>query len=225
MSDSVATPWLLCPWDFPGKNTGVGSHFLLQGIFPTQGLNPCLLHWQADSLPLSHQGSPYKKVTQLKKKKQHSYRQLRSFLDQHIAKGKEEKINIITLVTCIFELCSQIRLFWINWDLTYIPNVRPVFYILLCIHWIDNLQIKQTNSSCSFVLVYSQYTRASFANIILIGSTTAQCCLQMWLVVTNILTSHSDLYTNVNKSLWIYLTWQLKMKANHPIEDSLQTDL
>ena len=31
----------------PGKNTGVGCHFLLQGIFPTQGLNPHLLHWQA----------------------------------------------------------------------------------------------------------------------------------------------------------------------------------
>ena len=46
------------PWDFPGKNTGVSCHFLLQGIFLTQGLNPCLLHWQADSLPLSHQGSP-----------------------------------------------------------------------------------------------------------------------------------------------------------------------
>ena len=28
------------------------------GIFPSQGLNPCLLHWQADSLPLNHQGSP-----------------------------------------------------------------------------------------------------------------------------------------------------------------------
>ena len=43
---------LLCPWYFPGKNTGVGCHFLLQEIFPTQGSNPhllCLLHWQADS--------------------------------------------------------------------------------------------------------------------------------------------------------------------------------
>ena len=37
----------------PGKNTGVGCYFLLQRIFPTQGSNPCLLHWQADSLPLS----------------------------------------------------------------------------------------------------------------------------------------------------------------------------
>ena len=48
---------LLCPWDFPGKNTGAGCHLLLQGIFPTQGSNPGLLHWQADSLPLSHLGS------------------------------------------------------------------------------------------------------------------------------------------------------------------------
>ena len=42
---------LLCPWGFPGKNTGVGCHFLLQGIFPTQGSNPRLLHRQKDSLP------------------------------------------------------------------------------------------------------------------------------------------------------------------------------
>ena len=49
---------LLCPWDFPGKNTGVGCHFRLQGIFPTQGLNRHLLHWQTDSLPLCHMGSP-----------------------------------------------------------------------------------------------------------------------------------------------------------------------
>ena len=48
---------LLCPWDFPGKNTRVGSHFLLQGIFVIQESHPRLLHWQADSLPLSHRGS------------------------------------------------------------------------------------------------------------------------------------------------------------------------
>ena len=53
---------LLCPWDYPGKNTGVSCHFLLQRIFPTQGSNPCLLcllHWQADSLPLAPPGKPY----------------------------------------------------------------------------------------------------------------------------------------------------------------------
>ena len=45
----------LCPWDSPGKNTGVGCHFLVQGIFLTQGSNPCLRHWQADSSPLGTQ--------------------------------------------------------------------------------------------------------------------------------------------------------------------------
>ena len=52
---------LLCPWNLPGKNTGVGCHFLLQGIFQTQGLNPCLLsllYWQEGSLPLSHHRNP-----------------------------------------------------------------------------------------------------------------------------------------------------------------------
>ena len=50
----------LCPWNFPGKNTGVDCHFLLQGIFLIQVLSPCLLcllHWRADSLPSSHLGS------------------------------------------------------------------------------------------------------------------------------------------------------------------------
>ena len=52
---------LFYPWDFPGKNTGVGCHFLLQEIFLTQGLNPsllCLLHWQEGFLALHHLGSP-----------------------------------------------------------------------------------------------------------------------------------------------------------------------
>ena len=54
-----ATPWTVAhqaPWDSPGKNTGVGYHALLQGIFPTQGPNPsllCLLHWQVCFLPLA----------------------------------------------------------------------------------------------------------------------------------------------------------------------------
>ena len=56
-----ATPWtvayrLLHPWDFPGKSTGVGCHFLLQGIFPTQGLTPGLLHCRQTLYHLSYQG-------------------------------------------------------------------------------------------------------------------------------------------------------------------------
>ena len=45
---------LLCPWNFPGKNTRLGCHFFLQGMFPTQEQNPRLLRGQADSSLLSH---------------------------------------------------------------------------------------------------------------------------------------------------------------------------
>ena len=44
---------LLCPWNSPGKNTGVDSHSLLQGIFPTQGPNPGLPHCGISSLGFS----------------------------------------------------------------------------------------------------------------------------------------------------------------------------
>ena len=54
---------LLCLWDFPGKNTGLGCHFLLQGIFSTQGLNPRFRHcrpilhcWVTGE---THEGSKY----------------------------------------------------------------------------------------------------------------------------------------------------------------------
>ena len=57
---------LFCPWDFPGKNTRMDCHFLLQGIFQTQELNLGLLHCrrtpvlQADSLPPEPDGKPHK---------------------------------------------------------------------------------------------------------------------------------------------------------------------
>ena len=58
-----ATPWtvactrLVHPWDFLGKSTGVGCHFLLQGIFLTQGSNPGLPHCRQTLYRLNHQGS------------------------------------------------------------------------------------------------------------------------------------------------------------------------
>ena len=57
---------LLCPWDSPGKNTGVGCHALLQGIAPTQELDPCLpgpLHWQVGSLPLTPLGKSMQQLS------------------------------------------------------------------------------------------------------------------------------------------------------------------
>ena len=56
---TLATSWVVahqapCPWDFPGKNTGLGSHSVLQGIFPNHGSNLGLLHCRQILYHLSH---------------------------------------------------------------------------------------------------------------------------------------------------------------------------
>ena len=58
VSDSLRSHGLYSPWNSPGQNTGVGSLSLLQGVFPTQGSNPGLLHCRQILYQLSHQGSP-----------------------------------------------------------------------------------------------------------------------------------------------------------------------
>ena len=58
-SDSLWPHGLYSPRNSPGQTTEVSSHCLLQGIFPTQGLNPGLLHCRWTLNQLSHQGSPY----------------------------------------------------------------------------------------------------------------------------------------------------------------------
>ena len=68
-SPGLWTAWLLCLWNFPGKNSGfkekkkiVGCHFLLQGIFLTQRSNPhllSLLHWQVGSFPTVPPGKSF----------------------------------------------------------------------------------------------------------------------------------------------------------------------
>ena len=58
MSDSLRPHGLYSPWNSPGQNTEVGSLSLLQGIFPTQGSNPGLLHCRWILYQLSHKGSP-----------------------------------------------------------------------------------------------------------------------------------------------------------------------
>ena len=58
VSNSLQPHGLNSPWNSPGQNTGVGSLSLLQGIFPTQGLNPGPLHCRRILYQLSHKGSP-----------------------------------------------------------------------------------------------------------------------------------------------------------------------
>jgi len=57
MSNSLGPHGLYSPWNSPGQNTGVSSLSLLQEIFPTQGLNPGLLHCRQILYQLSHKGS------------------------------------------------------------------------------------------------------------------------------------------------------------------------
>ena len=58
VSDSLQPLGLYNPWNSLSQNAGVGRRFLLQGIFPTQGLNPGLLHRRQILYQLSHKGSP-----------------------------------------------------------------------------------------------------------------------------------------------------------------------
>ena len=59
-------PRFLCPWDSSGKNTRVGCHFLLQGIFPNQESNPGLLHCRQILYQLSYKGIPKNSQSKLK---------------------------------------------------------------------------------------------------------------------------------------------------------------
>ena len=65
MSNSLWSHGLYSPWNSPGQNTRVGSLSLLQGIFPTQGSNPGLPHYNHILYQLSHKGSPLKTLRQV----------------------------------------------------------------------------------------------------------------------------------------------------------------
>ena len=58
VSDSLWSHGLYSPWNSPGQNIEVGSHSFLQGICPTQGLNPGLPHCRQIVYQLRHKGSP-----------------------------------------------------------------------------------------------------------------------------------------------------------------------
>ena len=70
MSDSLRPARLLGPWDFPGKNIGVGCYVLLHGIFLTQGSNAALPHCRQILYHLSHQES----------KQRHKHRHMHTYI-------------------------------------------------------------------------------------------------------------------------------------------------
>ena len=107
---------LLCPWDSLGKNTGVGHHVLLQGIFLIQGWNLyllCILHWQAGSLPLTPPGKStgewQKEISELNDRaveitqsEQHRKTRLKKLTEPqgHIDKNKRSN-------TCVFRMPEE----------------------------------------------------------------------------------------------------------------------
>ena len=107
---------LLCPWDFPGKNTSVGCHFLLQGIFLTQGSNlrflP-LLHWQMDSLLLCYLGIPCKVYLSLNnnnnKNRQEKIKQNHLKVELEIQAGYYQSTKIEVICVRYKADCDQIN--------------------------------------------------------------------------------------------------------------------
>ena len=105
----------------PGKNTGVGCHFLLQETFLTQGLKPCLLHWQADSLALSHLG--FQAYNILNK--------IMTWFEREVCKQYSFCPRTVLIYSCCpsilksFPFCSQISLHLDN-KLLCFPNIWPM---------------------------------------------------------------------------------------------------
>ena len=142
---------LFCPWNFPGKNTGAGHHFLLQRISPTQRSNPHLqnlLHWQVDSLPLS---------------------QLRSLICMYICIIYAH-IPIICLYK-IYYVYIYFKLFWKSFfEIENFKNIYTHTYIYLYTHilWkqLFDIEIKDSHWTiytldvCSF----SNYLRHGISN-------------------------------------------------------------
>ena len=122
MSDSIGLQPVrfLCPWGFPGKNSGKGCHLLPPRIFPTQGSNPRLLHllhphWQAGSLPLAPPGKLWSCPTQ------RGYLQIQKHL---------ENVRKLSTIPCAHH---QSRIFW---DPTWIWAIFSQYSAFtLARHW------------------------------------------------------------------------------------------
>ena len=180
MSDSLRScnpARLLCPWNFPGKNTGVGWHFLLQGIFPTPGIefsSPHLLHWQADSLPLCHLGSPTRLLEKSLRYKSvlmhiffscfHSMHIFTCFTCQHVYLEYMFFTDMTYIFTCLhgvyYVTCFIIHIFYIGYVLStclcgihvLLAHMIHVFYVAFlfftCFMWYNIFPSKKERANC-----------------------------------------------------------------------------
>ena len=102
LCDPTEPTSLLCPWDSPGKNTRVGSHSLLQGIFLTQGLKPGLLHRRQICYCLSQQGTVFGRVKGQVRKGPNDHGILETLLSVSL-----ETQNILGCIRSVDKSCKQ----------------------------------------------------------------------------------------------------------------------
>ena len=151
MSDSLPPHGLpariLHPRDFPGQNTGVDCHFLLQDIFPTQGLNPGLPHYRQTLYHLSHQGSPpYQRRVQFQ-----SWRVL--FLSFLYPWRRAQ--------------CKKFYSFSANQSVFLFPITSSFFFYLSLIEMTYNLNTQELKLVAKSICI--QETRISFKKRLLLG--------------------------------------------------------
>ena len=119
------TPWTvtrqaLLPWDFPGKDTGVGCHFLLQGIFPPPGIEPWSPILQADSLLLIPQVSPAKALNIIL----FIYMIRVTRLDLRVHWEDNKQCMTQPLILCLTRSCYSIDICWMKHPLSRIWDVK-----------------------------------------------------------------------------------------------------
>ena len=106
---------LLCPWNSAGKNTGVGCHFSLQGIFLTQGSNTGLQYHRQFLYCLSHQGSPITQQEHIKESKIQPWDHLQ-FSQKDLAGGTldPEKIlfSLPFLLLSLWQIMPVYKVYW-----------------------------------------------------------------------------------------------------------------
>ena len=144
---------LLSPWDSSGKNTRMGCHFVLQGIFPIQGSNPRLPHCRQILYNLSHQGSPNLLYLPLFN---FTYLFFLSFLfflsSQHISQFSFHCYipHLVSYFTFVFQLVLYLVLFLTGrynfWIALFTVSIYCILFLLDCFDFANG---------CICICVYS----------------------------------------------------------------------
>ena len=117
---------LLCPWDSPGSNTGVGCHCLLQGIFLTQRLSLSFLHCRQILYLLSHQGNPL-----LNRVKIQQWDKLLTGSYHHALFVKGTVRRLRPLLKCV-KIKKNLKGMLFSWYDPVLLNSRPSYHLRSC---------------------------------------------------------------------------------------------